>query len=113
MNVKSNYIYVIVVLAYMVPLCIQTTSPTTKITFQRCILHLYVTLPRVKISEKHEFSWPWALTVLFTNLYSIGSGYDKNSIFHTRIGNTHGHMQWVIKLLCLQQFLRYEVIVRT
>ena len=46
---------------------------------------------------KHELSRPWALTVLFTNLYSIGSGYDKNSIFQTREDNTQGHMKLVIE----------------
>ena len=64
-------------------MCIQTTSPTTNKTFQRNILHIKLTLPPAKISEKRDFSRPWTLIVLFTNLYSIGSGYDKNSIFHT------------------------------
>ena len=39
-NGQSNYVNVIVVFAFMGQLCIQTTSPTTNITFQRCILHL-------------------------------------------------------------------------
>ena len=64
-------------------ICIQTTSPTTNKTFQRNMLHIKLTLPQANISEKLDFSRPWALTVLFTNLHGIGSGYDKNSIFHT------------------------------
>ena len=71
---------------------IQTTSLTTNKTFQRNIPHIKITLPPAKISEKREFSRPWALTVLFTNLYSIGSGYDKNSIFQTTVGDIHGYM---------------------
>ena len=82
-NVQSNYIDVTVVFAFMGQLCIQTTSPTTNITFKRCMLHLLLTLPPAKISQKREFSRPWALTELFTNLYSIGSGYDIITIFQT------------------------------
>ena len=69
--------------AFMGQLCIQKISPTTNITFQRNILHLYLPLPPAEISIKRDFSWPWTLTVLSTNLYSIRSGRDKNSIFQT------------------------------
>ena len=80
MDLRSNYVNVIAVFAFMGQMCIQTTSPTTNKTFQRNILHILKTQPQANISEKREFSRPWALTVLFTNLYSVGSGYDKNSI---------------------------------
>ena len=64
-------------------ICIQTTSPTTYKTFQINKLHIQLTVPPAKISEKREFLRPWAPAVLFTNLHSIGSGYDKN--FHISI----------------------------
>ena len=65
--------------AFMDQLCIQTTTPITNITYQRQIQHLYLTLPPAEISLKRDFSCPWTLTVLSTNLYSIRSGHDKNS----------------------------------
>ena len=83
------------------------------ITFQRNILRLYQTLPQAKICKKGDFSQPWALTVLFINLYCIKLGCDGHSIFQTWIGNTHDHMQWVIEFWFQKQFPRYETIVRT
>ena len=49
-NVQSNKVNVIVVFAFMGQLCIQTTSPTTNIFFQRNVLHLELILPLVQIS---------------------------------------------------------------
>ena len=91
----NQLVIVIVAIACVGQLCIQTTLPTTNITFWRNIWLLYITLPPAKNSYKRDFSWP----VLSTYLYSLRSGCDKSSKVQTWKGNTHGHMQWVILIV--------------
>ena len=64
-NTPSNWVNVIVVFAFICQLCIQTTSPNTNITFQRNILHLYLSLPPAKKVLKCDFSRPSAFTFCF------------------------------------------------
>ena len=54
-NIQSNYVNVFVTFAFMGQLCIQTTSRTTNITFQRCILHLSLALPPAKSVKNVNF----------------------------------------------------------
>ena len=57
-NIQSNKVNVIVNFAFMGQLYSQTSSPITNITYQRNMLHLYLTLPPAKSCEKRDFSRP-------------------------------------------------------
>lgn len=58
----------------MEQLCIQKTSPSANMMFQRNKLHLYLTLTQKKV--KTWFSWPRAFIELYKILSSIRSGGD-------------------------------------
>ena len=111
MHVPNNHVNLESVFAFMKTWCIHTTSATTDITIQ-ANMHILLTLPPNESGLKWRFSWPWTLTVLYTNSHSIKSSCDKNTLYQACIGSTFVHFLCNTTLiLVIFSFLRYGSIV--